>query len=734
MKDIKSLLLLFIVICISTSVFGQATKESIKMRMWESGDPDFEITEIPEKWKDEPAVILATSTEYEFKKQGMSSKINKDRYYRTRINILDKSALENFSEFAFFDEQKDFSWSRDGNFFGVKIIKPDGTEIEIDVDEAVQMQKFKNSKEKRVIDEGYKKLAIPELEIGDIIDYYYVYINTVSTKYSGKSNRFEFNPVIITLNDDYPIIKGKISFLPERKCFINLSVSNGAPKPVRKTRNNKDVFVIEYCDLEKLKTELWTYPYRQYPTLKFQVIIAPSYISANEKHFLGYPEILKTSVENEEYIRLLNLMTVYMLDHNGMKEAGLKFVTKQRKSENPEMLIEDLFYFFRHYLYFRNHYGLAYPNYYYYDRFDFIEAFSKILTEKEIEHFVFLGVPKFIGTIDSAVILKEVVPGIRVNLENKEVYIFNPDLHSVFGEGKYTLEGTKIIEKKMDHNKKESFSLVFDSIPLSNCSDNYQFDSIYVSFDSIQENLLQLFYHNSTGGSLKDEFRDLVLIPGDYFHDEYKQFNDIKKIKQKDLREKENNLKYINKRFDKDNKFRKDAFNEWTKQRYDISKLEIDTFNILQHGRFNETSDIVFSCEMELPECVKNAGNYLIVDAGKLIGKNIDLNPKEKDRKKDIYMTAPRKYDWVVNIEIPEAYTIENVDNFNYSVENSTGGFVSKASIGDKYVTLKASKYYFHNYEPIEKWPEMLEFLEAANDFVQQKMVFIKDVKDNAMQ
>ena len=71
--------------------------------------------------------------------------------------------------------------------------------------------------------------------------------------------------------------------------------------------------------------------------------------------------------------------------------------------------------------------------------------------------------------------------------------------------------------------------------------------------------------------------------------------------------------------------------------------------------------------------------NYLIVDAGKLIGKNIDLSPKEKDREEDIYIPTPRQFDWVVNIEIPKGYTIENVDNFNLSVENSTGRFVSEA-------------------------------------------------------
>jgi hypothetical protein len=66
------------------------------------------------------------------------------------------------------------------------------------------------------------------------------------------------------------------------------------------------------------------------------------------------------------------------------------------------------------------------------------------------------------------------------------------------------------------------------------------------------------------------------------------------------------------------------------------------------------------------------------------------------------------------------------VDLLNFSIQNSTGGFSSNATIEDGKVKLKVSKSYLNNYEPLEKWPEMLEFLEAANEFVQQKIVFKK--------
>ena len=120
------------------------------------------------------------------------------------------------------------------------------------------------------------------------------------------------------------------------------------------------------------------------------------------------------------------------------------------------------------------------------------------------------------------------------------------------------------------------------------------------------------------------------------------------------------------------------------------------------------------------------SGDYIIMDAGRLIGKNIDLSEWEKEREIDIYMPAPRHYIWITNIEIPEGYSVKNLDNFNYSVSNDAGGFHSEAEIVDDLVRIKASKYYHHDYEPLSKWPDMLEFLEAANDYVQQKLVFQK--------
>lgn len=696
--------------------------------MWYSGDTDFDVTEIPEKWKDESAVILCERSNYEFRKQVFSARANNDYYFRKRIKLLDKSAVDDYSEFTFKELEK-FHASRDGIYLGVKIIKPDGAEKMIDTKGAVKVQKYTDSNEKTPLNEGYNKLAIPDLEIGDIIDYYFVFINTAYTKQSpmGFANRLEFDPAFIILTDKYPILKGKLGFLTERKCYINISVSNGAPQPVKSSKGDRDYYVIEYEDIDKYKTELWTFPYRQYPTVKLQVIIATNQVSSEEKQFLGTPEIPKYSVTDEEYKRILMLLSFYPNYSTPIEAAGSKFLRKTRISKNPAKLAEDLFYFYRHYLYFdyTSFYGQIYMNRFYNDNFDFVQAFSMLLRKYEIDHCVFLGVPRNLGVIDSVVMLEEIVPFIKIENNNKPIYIFDPRGHSVFGECDFSLEGIKTIGTKVSANLYGP-RVFRDSVPPPICTDNYQFDSINVHFDKQHLDKLWINQYVSTRGFLKGLFSSMVLTPKDYFDEEYDYFKKIYRFKEKELPGMKSELGRAESQYELDSTDRREGLKQWLMENHIVNDVTIEDFELINQGRLSENPDLVFSVAIQTSDLVKNAGEYLILEVGKIIGRNIDLSPKEKERENDIYMASPRKYDWVVSIDIPDGYTIENVDMLNFSIQNSTGGFSSNATIEDGKVKLRATKFYLNNYEPLEKWPEMLEFLEASNEFVQQKIIFKK--------
>src|SRR5258705_10745748 len=88
-------------------------------------DEEFKVTVIPEKWKNESAVVLAQKTEYVFKRvvagRNYSTVVRINEFIHKRIKLQDKNALEKFSTFSYATMGKDGSAE-------YKIIKSSGKE------------------------------------------------------------------------------------------------------------------------------------------------------------------------------------------------------------------------------------------------------------------------------------------------------------------------------------------------------------------------------------------------------------------------------------------------------------------------------------------------------------------------------------------------------------------------------------------------------------------------------
>jgi hypothetical protein len=715
-----------LVLCFqSIFLFGQRSDDWVKERMWGKEMAGFDNSQFPDKWKGEAAVILARDVVYEYKKQTMSNRVNNDYYFRQRVLLLDKSAVKDFSEFSF-RELGYTSGSRDGIFMGIKVVKPDGTEKAINIDDAVQMQKFRDGKENRQLNSTYNKLAIDDLETGDIIDYYIV-SNKASVPNSSTTFSSVFDPAFIVLSSSYPIVKGKIGFLAERNCYINVAVSNGAPEPVRNEKDGKDYYEINYGDLERINTELWTAPLKQEPTVKFQVMIVPKMALKDEKHFLGEQGIPKTSATDEDYKQLFVKLTKLDDHASRLYRVGQKFLKKKRIREDKESLVSDLYYFYRNYLHF-NFYMYFYNWYPYssqFDAFDFVQAFSENLKDQKIDHEVFLGVDLEMGSIDKALLLSELSPGIILKQNGNTLYITYPYESSVFGETEFQLEGTTIRKVPIRKDKK-MISIDYDTIPLSNSSFSRLSDFVQVSFDSLKPSVLNVTHKFVANGCHKDMFEEMLITPDALFANEFALVDSLKELDYTEKMAKTETFIEIDKIKGKSAEKRKSMLTDWLKASHMISNLELDAHWLKKLGRSDADTEITFDCAFHTADLVKAGGSYLVIELGKLVGKNIDLDEKEKIRSLDVYMPCPRSYGWNIEIKIPDGYAPSGLDVFTRSVENETGGFKSSAFITDNKVVLTASKYYNSNYEPLEHWPALLQVLDAANDLVQQKLVFKK--------
>ncbi len=329
----KLFLLLFLAFSISS--FSQSKEElDAKDFFWGAKDTYKNANDIPEKWTNESAVIIYKNLNYDFHSFGKS--VTYTNSIRKRIKLLDNAAVEEFSEFTFTKRFKSskgqFSWKRKGNtFVGVKVIKPDGTEAEIDVEkDAIEV-------------DGETKLAISNLEVGDIIDYYYYKVEPFKSTYA-----FGFDPVETSLGEEYPIMDLKLYFETENDFFINFNSYNGAPdlKQITSEKRNVRRYELTKSNIAKSEYTRWFYPLVESPSYKFQVYFARS--GKFEDRALAFlPEdedIIKTHVTKEEVLDLYD---------NRFKPDGdigdVKDFFRKKTFDNDAHKVTAAFYYMRHY-------------------------------------------------------------------------------------------------------------------------------------------------------------------------------------------------------------------------------------------------------------------------------------------------------------------------------------------------------------------------------------------------
>jgi Domain of Unknown Function with PDB structure (DUF3857) len=188
-------------------------------------EDEFKVTAIPEKWKNESAVIIGMKEEYLFRRQVARGRVTAgvliSEFIHKRIKLQDKNAVEKFSTFYY------VTMGNDGNAV-YKVIKSNGNPVDIDMKSAIEEEQDVPDMYKPIY---YKmkvksmKIAIPDLEVGDIIDY------TVSSSLSWdmKTEGINFTPFIFSLSNNYPTIYQQYRFTMANGMKVKYRSYNGAP-------------------------------------------------------------------------------------------------------------------------------------------------------------------------------------------------------------------------------------------------------------------------------------------------------------------------------------------------------------------------------------------------------------------------------------------------------------------------------------------------------------------------
>ena len=685
-------------------------KDKTRDFFWGATDEFKTANTTPEKWKNESAVIISKFEYYDYHKFGKSVKYTSA--VRKRIKLQDAAAVKDFSEFSF--KQKFL-------FFDVKIVKPDGKEIDIDAD-----------KELKGNADFEFRIAIPNLEIGDIIDYYIYSIEPFQSEIA-----YNFEPVETSMGDVYPTMNMKVNFNTENDFFVNFKTYNGAPELKEIPTNDSDERKYELIakDIEKNDFPRWFYPLVELPCYKFQVVFARSgkyedkaaaFLSKKEK-------IIKTTVSKDDVFNFYNDKF-----RTNITMSQIEKFLEGKNFENDEDKIRNVYYYFRYYYYTRyieelvlRQANIFNPSELYdnADLFinsenDFINHFMSFLKKSKIDYDIVIGTNKYNGPIEDLLIQKNISVLLRVNTP-KPMYIeyFTP--FSGSDQFNYNLENTNAYVLQVSKGKRvvDAESVVLpSSLALDNVSRIVTDLSMNDDFSA-----LKVKRESSYVGHFKEGLQDDKLYFYDYMSEDFAKYGDspiLEKVKNKkkhDQYVKEYEA-LINKSKDK----RKETYNKTISEEFgfDIDDLN---FAIKNTGRYGKNVPFVFDEDFSIKNnLIKKAGDNYILEIGKMITAQVEIEKKELTRTNNIYIAYPKTYENEINFEIPNGYAISGLDKFNKNIVNETGEFTSKASISGSKLTIKTTKMYKNYFEPNSNWNKMIMFLDGAYQFTQEKILLKK--------
>jgi len=726
-------------------------KAELNEKIFGTVDPFFKDNSLPEQYKNESAVILAqkhsleSDSKYKFRVFAHSGvKYNFFDIFRKKLLINDQSALEEYSQLSFTKLQSK-SWSIVGklknySFINIRLIKPNGTIKTIDVDEsAVTIKDAKTQKE--------NKIAIPDLSIGDVIDYYVA-------NYYQEDDDATTTPLSYVLGDDYPILNYVISLQFDSRIAVEYQSINGAPdfKITPDADGGGNVLNMAVKNIPKIKGLLWSSVYRQLPIIRLNYrrgkIVHPDMPAIKEgdvvKAGSRYPDMIEATmatVLNEVCYNAAVASRIFKAERAAVKKAWKEYTSKHPKADRPDSIAGFVF----RYINWTDYYGnfnleTDYNNAYYpqdlRSQLYRIAKFGYIMQlefKTDLDFLVVCGKNDYeredLFSIGDLSVLVSTHDG-------KTQYFSFADNFDYGNTVPYYLEGEPVKVYPFDTRQLLGGKLLYvalkesskSKLPATLYKDNNETETISVKMDAANPQLFTVNRKISTKGYLKKDAQAALTI-----YEEMAQQSGAAVGVTDDLISQNNSHGRNAKKLEEELKSllekartkHKEDFENEIQRNYTVKAKELKSYKILNFG---VQSDAPFEVEEEfaMEGWVKKAGNNYIVDIGRFIASQIEIKKEQRERKKDIYMPFPRSFYYHIEFTVPDGYTAEGLDKLTATTENETGAFISVAKKDGNKLIVDINKYYANSFEPAAKWASLLGFLDKALEFNQQKILLKK--------
>ncbi|HMU44770.1 MAG TPA: hypothetical protein PKC72_00315 [Chitinophagaceae bacterium] len=700
----------FLAIAQDDDTFSPSKLQSIANNMktiWDDTDPDFSVTATPAKWDEESGIIIAQKTRFAFDKD--ANKLAVYEITRRRIKLNDKDAVNSFSSIYF-----RIGSSNDGA--GIKVIKPNGAVQDVSLRNAVFVEDlddvpsafqpyigkantYYDKSKSRVI---FYKLAIPDLDPGDIIDYGTIFYDDNTVK---KMSFIEFDPIYFVCTREYPVISQKFEIDTDNNSFVNSKSTMGAPQ-FKETGNGNADYVWEDRDREKLSDTRWVNRLVDLPMIKFQIVFSRS--ENRSDLFIGDRGELKQNISPEELAKKMNNL-YNRLDgsfYYTMAKAYLKQIGYADMREDD--FIQKAYYVLRHMSHYRAN-GFSSEL--------FASCFTQCLDLRKIPYDLIVTAPSTLTKPENIIFRTE--PEWMVRVKGK--YVFNASIFSNPYDFREEFLNTPAYIISLGKNP----TATPITLPSSTPDENVATTTITASIDTSTRSMSVTSQLAVTGLSkVFYNYQALVYTPAlDDDHRSYGGEDDTRgglkgasldsyeeKLRERKKEDKVKKLEYMKKAMQDD---------------YD-NVIAYNDFTLNSDGRTWRKQELNYTNKFELGDMIKKAGNNLLVSVPALIGDQLFISQDDRQREVDAWMSFPRSYRNIIYFMIPQGYKAVGIQNLNINLDNEIGTFAAQASIeGDK-LTILTKKIYKKKTVTKEEWADLVKMLDAAFNFTQRKILLKK--------
>lgn len=681
--------------------------QKVRQEVWSSTPADFQKRTVPDRYKNTSAVILSyyreLSTDYYRKATAdlvlnlrLTRQIDCTDMERMLIQINDKKALKDYSEFTFKTKSRKWTWGyhhKTQTVLGIRVIKKNGNVQEVSLDDYVDVKEGKNDKDLS------QKIAVPGLEVGDCIDVFS--LDQIDTQEQ------QLDPFYFVLRQDEPVLYTKVHCVLDQSLATVYRTMNGAPDFTQTTDKDKNAVLDMVMDKPvDAESSIWYNSLEQSPFIEMYITPTKAKVAVVEKAMRqkgvrGNPDV--TPILQDDW----KLLKSYV-SKGGYSPAGLpstyKSVFKSAKKEGMSAEEKaDRIYSFEYVS------GGASQR-----AFNTVANYLRKLGV-EIE----MGIATPFGALPVDKLINYNSTSWFFRLKGTDVYYFPGTYPKVASEIPYIYQGRKAYMQDSEEQI---------TIPVSQAEDNKSVNDMVVKLDGTK---LDISRKVTYSGEQKMYGQSLVSPDNTLFGssqlEAYWRY-----------------LKYDDKDpyscyTKKESAELKGAFNEYQKNAIDPFKAEISSYHDgdpVQVGGYGvdcvgirrDSSNFVYHVDYVMDGMVKRAGNNYLLSVGKLIGSSLKLEGKDRERIDDVWRKMAFVDEWNIEIPLPQGYKVsaEALKKIETSVANECGEFTVKATAGNESVKVYVRKCFAHRVEPVSNWSKLLALVDACSAFADKQMVIAK--------